>query len=464
MVRTCPRCRRTNPSTAAYCHFDGAALETGHGADAGRPIDLAMRPFRSPFVMAGGRSCANFMQLATALGEQRSAAVELLKDGHLEPFLGGEGRADLAQAAKLAGKAADSERGLDDFLGKLPVKLAAAKLHIEPRDVDLGTLQVGEDKRFELTLRNDGKRLLHGAVDCDEVPWLALGEGAAAVRKAFRFADKMTLTVRIVGRALHAFPQPQQAEIHIHSNGGDESVFVKLRVTARPFPDGILAGAMSPRQLAEKAREAPKEAAALIENGAVARWYQANGWTYPVQGPTAGGVAAVQQLFEALGLVKPPVIELSQDAIALRGAPGQKLDHVLTALTQENRAVVAHAVSDQPWLTVGTTTFRGRSAIMPLNIASVPGKIGQTHQAMLTVTGNGQQRFTVPVTLTVADGRAPEPNPAPAPRPATVTAPRPADGRRAATRRRADPGAGAAAAWSRPSEVRQRSCCSARCS
>jgi hypothetical protein len=301
MARTCPRCRRTNPATAAYCHFDGAALETGHGAD--RPVDLATRPFRSPFVLANGRACANFMQLAIALGEQRSDAIELLEDGHLEPFLGGEGRADLAQAAKHAAKSADPERGLDDFLGKLPVKLAAAKLLVDPREVDLGEMQVGEDKRFELTLQNAGKRLLEGDVDCDEVPWLALGEGTASVRKVFRFADRMTLAVRIVGRALHAFPQPQQAEIHIRSNGGDESVFVKLRVSARPFPDGILAGVLSPRQLAEKARDAPKEAAALIENGAVAGPPVSSGFPLPL--PASSG-RTWKEVPQRLHVVLPP--------------------------------------------------------------------------------------------------------------------------------------------------------------
>jgi hypothetical protein len=429
MVRTCPRCRRVNPTGAAYCHFDGAALDAPSGSEAGRPIDLGARPFRAPFVMPGGQSCANYAELAAALLEHPKAATDLLRAGHLEPFLGAEGRADLAQTARLAGKSADPERGLDDFLGRLPVKLPAAKLRVEPREIDLGAVQIGEDRRFELKLKNDGKRLLHGTVDCEDVPWLALGE-RASVRKVFRFVDRMTLTVRVVGRALHAYRQSQQAEIQIHSNGGEEAVIVRLRVSAQPFPDGILAGALSPRQLAEKAREAPKEAAALIENGAVARWYQANGWTYPVQGPSALGVAAVQQFFEALGLVKPPVVELSQDAIALRGAPGQRVEHVLTALTHENRAVVAHAVSDQPWLTIGATTFRGKSAFLPLTIASVPGRLGETLSASITVTANGLQRFVVPVTLTVAEAIAPVPRTpaapelAPKPRPMPV-APRP---------------------------------------
>ena len=54
-------------------------------------------------------------------------------DALCEPFLGGEGRADLAQAAKHAAKSADPERGLDDFLGRLPVKLALRPRHVGRR-------------------------------------------------------------------------------------------------------------------------------------------------------------------------------------------------------------------------------------------------------------------------------------------------------------------------------------------
>ena len=147
---------------------------------------------------------------------------------------------------------------------------------------------------------------------------------------------------------------------------------VRVQVPVRPFPEGVLAGALSPRQLAEKAHEAPKEAAALIESGAVARWYAANGWTYPVFGPTAAGPAAVQQLFEALGLVQPPRVELSEDAVRLQGRPGETVEYVLAVVTQENRAAVAHGTSDQPWLQVGPTVFRGRTAFLPLSVAPCP--------------------------------------------------------------------------------------------
>ena len=103
-----------------------------------------------------------------------------------------------------------------------------------------------------------------------------------------------------------------------------------MTVPVKPFPEGVLSGAVAAAAGRQGEGSSAKEAAVLIENGAVARWYESNGWVYPVQAPTASGMAAVQQLFETLGLVKPPKVELSEPAVTLRGKPGQRLDYVLT--------------------------------------------------------------------------------------------------------------------------------------
>ena len=128
-----------------------------------------------------------------------------------------------------------------------------------------------------------------------------------------------------------------------------------------------------------------------------------NGWPYPVQGPNASGLAAIQQLFEALGLVKPPKVELAEPAIALGGRPGERLEHTLTVTTPENRPIYAHAVSDQPWLTVGKAVCRGRTAALPLTIEAVPHQPGKSLRARLEGDGQRQPRFEVPLVLAVAD-------------------------------------------------------------
>ena len=325
----------------------------------------------------------------------------------------------LAPPASL--RAADRQRGLDDFLGRLPTSvLRPAKLRVAPEVIDLGTVRPGEDRSCELLLHNDGMRLLYGSASCDDHEWLSLGQGPRSNRRVFQFTDRLVLPVRVLGRSVRAYNKQQEAVILLESNGGSVAVIVRLSSPVKPFPEGILAGAQSPRELASKAHHAPKEAAALIENGAVARWYQANGWEYPVPGPAAGGLAAVQQFFEALGLVKTPRVELSEDAIHLQGRPGEKVEYTLAAITQENRAAVAHAKSDQPWLQVGPTVFRGRSAFLPLTLAAVAGRPGEILRATLSVTANGNQRFQVPVALevsgpvrAVAPAAAPQATPSP---------------------------------------------------
>jgi hypothetical protein len=399
MARTCKRCHCVNPSEAVYCHHDGALLD-GRAGDSGA-IDVGARPFSVPFILPTGTICRTFNELALACHAAPKAALDLLRAGHLESFLAAQGRADLARAAHVAARAPDRPRGLDDFLNQLPTSvLRPAKLRVAPEVIDLGTVRPGEDRTCELTLHNDGMRLLFGSASCDDCEWLSLGHGSRSKRRVFQFTDRFDLPVRVVGKNVRAFGKPQAGVILLESNGGTVSVTVRLSSPVKPFPEGVLAGALSPRELASKARDVPKEAAALIENGAVARWYQANGWEYPVPGPPAVGLAAVQQFFEALGLVKTPRVELSEESIRLQGRPGEKVEYTLAAITQENRAAVAHAKSDQPWLQVGATIFRGRSAFLPLTIA-VAGRPGETLRATLSVTANGNQRFQVPVALEV---------------------------------------------------------------
>jgi hypothetical protein len=424
MSRQCRECQRLNPVEAAFCFHDGKPLANGSTPAEGTSIDYSTWAFPRPFVFPGGARCHNFVQLALTCHRQIQEAAEVLQRGFLETFFSSLGRMDLALAAGGAAKMADRDRALDELLGKLPGSpLGPARLKVEPEEKALGVLQVGDDRRFELTLTNAGQRLLYGKVSVEDCPWLALGDGGAS-EKVFQSFDRTVIPVRVVGKRLRGYTAPQKTEIAVESNGGNFALTVRVMVPVKPFTEGVLSGATTPRELAAKAKAHRQEAATLLESGAVARWYEANGWPYPVQGPTASGIAAVQQYFEVLGLVKTPKVELSEASITLRGKPGERLEYVLAALTQENRAVVAHGMGDQPWLTVGKTVFRGAMASLPLVVESVPDQPGQSLTAHVKVTANGTQRFDVPVTLEVGHGRAAAPKPRPA---AAAPAPPPAE-------------------------------------
>ncbi|MBV9123472.1 MAG: hypothetical protein JO112_08955, partial [Planctomycetes bacterium] len=400
MAQTCPRCARVNPPEGWFCYFDGTPLRN-HGGR--RPAGTPERvQFPVPFVFPSGKTCRDFDQLALACLDDWSAALELVQSGDLAAFLGALGRADLAQAAREAARFPDRDRGLDQLLARLPTQtLKPPKLQVEPRQVNLGQLRPGQDQHWELHLANQGMRLLYGSVTCMDCVWLALGESPGTAQKLFQCLHETIIPVQVRGQQLRAGTKPLEGRLLVESNGGTLTVVVNAEVPVQPFPEGALAGARTPRQIAEKARAAPKEAAGLFEQGAVARWYQLNGWTYPVQTEAVSGIGAVQQFFEALGLTAPPKVEISEKEIKLEGQAGEEVRHTLEVKAQEKRPVWAHAASNKPWLKVSQIKLSGRTATIRLAVPEVPDRPGETLKARLTVTANGNQRFVVPVTLAV---------------------------------------------------------------
>ncbi len=426
MSQTCGKCTRVNPPEASYCFYDGAVL-AGHARDGG-PVPVGSRPFTVPFVFPDGRQCRSFDELALACQQDWPAARDLLEEGFLETFLDGLGRADLARAARESAHFPDRDRGLDRLLDTLPSGVVEPpRLRVDPLDLHLGLLQVGEDRRFDLQLENQGMRLLYGSAACDDCDWLALGDAPGAPEKLFQFGQETVIPVLVKGKRLRASTRPLEGRLLVESNGGTVSVVIRAEVPPKPFADGVLAGAVTPRQVAEKAKAAPKAAAVFFEKGAVAAWYEENGWTYPVRGPAASGLGAVQQFFEALGLTPPPKVEVGEKAVTLSGAVGASLRHELAVRSEEKRPVYAHATSDQPWLEVGRARLGGRVATIPLIVPRVPDREGETLTARLTVRSNGNQRFVVPVTLVVGGSLdfapAPKKTLPPVPPPEMPTAP-----------------------------------------
>jgi hypothetical protein len=400
MGQTCTKCSRVNPADAAYCYHDGAVL-VGHSRNGG-PVAVGSAPFISPFVFPSGRQCRSFDELALACQEDWSAARDLLRQGFFERFFGALGRADLAQAARAAARFPDHDRGLDQLLGKLPSKVVESpRLFVAPQEVSLGTLTVGEDRRCELHLENRGMRLLYGSVSCDDCDWLALGDAPGGPQKHFQFGAETTVPVLVKGQRLRAGTKPLEGRLSVESNGGAVTVFVRAEVPARPFPDGPLKGATTPRRVAELAKLAPKEAAAYFEKGAVAEWYKSNGWTYPVRGPSAFGLGAVQQFFEALGLTPPPKVDVSDHSLKWEATAGDTVRHALQVRSEEKRPVYAHATSSAPWLEVGRPKLNGRTVLIPLVVPNVPDRAGETLTAKVVVLANGNQRFVIPVTLII---------------------------------------------------------------
>lgn len=415
MTAVCSRCSRTNPADARYCYHDGASLAGGAG-----PMDVARQAFATPFVFPSGQQCRNFDEFAMACEQHWKEAGDLLGKGYLQSFFGSLGRVDLAVAAEEAAKFPDRERGLDQLLARLPSKsLAAPKLQVRPQQLHLGQVKIGQNHRFELELDNAGSRLIFGTV-ASGCKWLAPGDGES---KLVQFTHALTVPVVVRGQHLRAGMKGMEGEIVIETNAGSVKVKITADVPIQPYPDGPLAGSRTPRELAEKAKKAPKDAGPYFASGAVARWYAANGWTYPVDGPSASGLGAVQQFFEALGLTKPPKVTISDAALHLSGAPGAKLQCQVVVKTDEGRPVFANGRGSANWIDAQPALLKGAIATVPVEV-TVPDRPGETVKATLHVQSNGNQRFDVPVVVTVdATSRRVAAGPPPIPRGDEATRP-----------------------------------------
>jgi hypothetical protein len=359
MPLQCPICSRVNPADARYCYYDGRALDPSSQQG---PLGIGTMPFLTPFYFPDGHCCRTFNQLALACDDRWNEARAFLAEGVWTQFFTAMGRMDLAVAAKEAARETDLDVGLTHLLDRLPADPEAQrppKLGVFPAEEDLGTLEPGKDRTFELHISNQGMRVLRGmaTTDCE---WLSLGDRQGSALKMFQTRGTYSLPVRVLGGKLRAGRKPLEGKIVIDTNGGTITVSVRANVPVRPFPAGqyandALAGARSPRELAVKAKANPREAAILFEQGAVKAWYASNGWTYPIQGTTGTGKGAVQQYFDALGLSKPPPLEINPTLIAATGKVGEKLTKVVTIRTKESRLVYATAQS------IGTGSSRDRA-------------------------------------------------------------------------------------------------------
>src|SRR5262249_12621271 len=151
--------------------------------------------------------------------------------------------------------------GLDQLLAKLPTQtLQAPKLVAEPSEINLGVIPFGTDRNFELHLANHGMRLLYGSVVSD-CKWLTLGDPPGNPQRLFRFGAEGNILVQLRVQHLRAGNKPLEGHLVVESNGGQATITVRAEVPVKPFRDGVLAGATTPRHVAEKAKATPKEAA-----------------------------------------------------------------------------------------------------------------------------------------------------------------------------------------------------------
>jgi hypothetical protein len=356
----CPRCQRANPADAVYCHHDGMALRVPEGGK-------AVGALPHEFVFSSGRRCRTYDELVQGCHYEWEDARVLLKQGVFTKYMANIGRMDLVRAAKEAQANPDPDIALHAFVSALPVAQVQ------------GLLQ--------------GKLTLVGG------NWLRLADDGADGECSLKTAREQQVRLRVETRGLA--PKTYGGKLTVITNGGIAEVPVKLDVGALPFPRAPFQGAASARALAERMRQQPKQAVPLLENGEIARWFAANGWTYPVQGPTAKGVAAVQQFFEGLGLSKPPVVAPSEAEFRFSCIPPETVNARVLLRTNVKKWVYATAESDRHWLRLAAAAVSGaQQAVLGFEVDASLMDEG-LHEGTIQVTANAGQQLAVRVTVDV---------------------------------------------------------------
>jgi hypothetical protein len=360
------------------------------------------------FVFPSGRRCRNFDDLVQGCQYEWEDARTLLRNGGFVKFLAGVGRMDLVRVAQEAQTNADPDIGLHHFINSLPVaQVQGPRLDLSPRRINLGALRAGETRQLRLTVKNQGKGLLQGKITVSEGnDWLRITEADLDGRCALKTARDQHITLRVDTRGLPA-PQAYSGKLTVITNGGIAEVPIRMDVGTVPFPRPPFVGVSSPRELAERMRSQPKQAVPLLESGDIQQWFLANGWAYPVTGPPARGVAAVQQFFESMGLSKPPPLALSESGLRISCVPPEAVRAQVTLTTSVKKWVYAHVEGDVPWLTVLTPDIAGAmraEVVFEVDSTLVDPGI---HEGHVLLTANAGQRLSLLVTFEITPPHEP---------------------------------------------------------
>lgn len=420
MILICKRCGNTNPLEASFCFFDGQLLQNSNNPSPTKKPELAI-----PFVFPDGRKCISFDELVLTILDEWNESKNLLKNGTFAKFFQKIGRPDLSVRSEKCRIFPDADLGLDDLINCLPVSIdLKPELQAEIERINLGILKPGDDRDLYIQLKNTGLGMLKGSavINCPDF-WITLGDGSGTNQKSLHFINEFKLHIRIQGKRLRASDKPLNAKIMIETNGGSREVLITAEVPVLPFSKGCLAGAISPRKLASLAKVNPKDAGKLFEDNSVQDWYKSNGWTYPVPGPPASGVAAVQQFFEALGLVEAPQVFLEPRSHECSGYPGAKINLTFTVFSSEKRHVYAHATNtpDAPWIICKPTDSEKNRAVISVEVV-IPDSPPNQVEGRINIFSNGGKVFRPRIYLSILGSKKILPPPLPGPEnPPTLT-------------------------------------------
>ena len=398
-AQVCPRCQRANPGEAAYCYFDGGSL---HARQDG-PQRLA-----HDFVFPTGRRCQSIEEFANACQEDWILSRDLLAKDAFRQYFTSLGRHDLVRVAQEAMQQPTTDLALSRFINGLPVdRTNTPRLDMQPRKFYLGRLPAGEVRELDLSLLNLGKGTLQGTLTVAAGgDWISIGEGQLNQIRV-QTTKEQRLRLRLDTRKLKS-AQTYAGQLMVVTNGGVVEVPVRFELVAKPFAKAPFQGVRTPREMAERMRDNPKQAGPLLESGEVERWFAFNNWDYPVQGPIAKGLAGVQQFFEAMGLSRPPKLQLSQREVHFSTHYPDPIRFQVAMQTSAKKWVYGQVDSPEAWLKVLTPKVIGPQHANILFEAD-PKLMPKfpPDACKVQVRGNGGQKLDLTIFLEVKDAPRP---------------------------------------------------------
>ena len=325
------------PADAAYCYFDGVVL-AGHSRNGGpvavgvaavrQPVRLPLRPAVPQLRRAGpGLPATTGPRPATCSSRAFWRASSAASAASTWPW------PPRRRPASPTTTAASISCSPSCPAMSLEPPHSASK----PQEINLG---IAQGRRGSPLRPAPGKPGHAAALRLGHLRRLRL---AGPRRRRRRAAEALPVRHRddasrstSSGKRLRAGNKPLEGQLVVESNGGTFIVTSGPRCRSSRSPTASWPGPRARGRSPRRPRPAPRRRPPSSRTAAVAEWYKSNGWTYPVQGPAASGLGAVQQFFEALGLTTPPKVEISERSVNLSGNAGDSSRHASKSRRRRN--------------------------------------------------------------------------------------------------------------------------------
>jgi serine/threonine protein kinase len=183
-----------------------------------------------PFHFRSGDTANTIPELAQKAEARWNDGVYHLYQGHLDAWLRGQNRHDLATVAEgIRQRHTDQSAGLEEFLRALNPQLQPPALMVGTPALDFGAVSKGEARELDVQVANRGRGYLYGTLKSN-APWLTV----AAPHVGCLPGATQTIKVGINTRALKEGSHGVAAALEIDTNGGRQALAAQVQVTWAP--------------------------------------------------------------------------------------------------------------------------------------------------------------------------------------------------------------------------------------